>query len=247
MFVDQLQRLMEQRHLTERDSKLMIGAQMNMDKKVTPIFARCIFLYLVHIFVCCIFVIWCSGSNGPVCDWEQWIPSRHPRAGEEKRSKLENHVSSTGFEDPWKLVQILLPLESEVTLGSGHWGALWDRLPCLKKGEDPLMIKIQQINWILSLVTISDTSSPPNVKHTFQIDCRDPARWLSSNIVEEALLMNFYHIVGNVDNFGNADNVDNVGNVENLGNLDLYRLSTCIPKTFQQQCGGSPLWWTFIS
>ena len=53
--------------------------------------------------------------------------------------------------------------------------------------------------------------------------------------------MNFYHIVGNVDNFGNADNVDNVGNVENLGNLDLYRLSTCIPKTFQQQCGGSPL------
>ena len=31
----QLQRLMEQRHLSERDSKLMIGAQMNMDKKVT--------------------------------------------------------------------------------------------------------------------------------------------------------------------------------------------------------------------
>ena len=30
----QLQRLMEQRHLSERDSKLMIGAQMNMDKKV---------------------------------------------------------------------------------------------------------------------------------------------------------------------------------------------------------------------
>jgi dephospho-CoA kinase len=29
----QLQRLMEQRHLTERDSKLMIGAQMNMDEK----------------------------------------------------------------------------------------------------------------------------------------------------------------------------------------------------------------------
>jgi len=29
----QLQRLMEQRHLSERDSKLMIGAQMNMDKK----------------------------------------------------------------------------------------------------------------------------------------------------------------------------------------------------------------------
>ena len=25
---------MEQRHLSERDSKLMIGAQMNMDKKV---------------------------------------------------------------------------------------------------------------------------------------------------------------------------------------------------------------------
>jgi len=29
----QLQRLMEQRHLSERDSKLMIGAQMNMDQK----------------------------------------------------------------------------------------------------------------------------------------------------------------------------------------------------------------------
>merc|ERR1719348_2063182 len=29
----QLQRLMEQRHLSERDSKLMIGAQMNLDKK----------------------------------------------------------------------------------------------------------------------------------------------------------------------------------------------------------------------
>jgi len=29
----QLQRLMEQRHLTERDSKLMIGAQMPLDKK----------------------------------------------------------------------------------------------------------------------------------------------------------------------------------------------------------------------
>jgi len=31
----QLQRLMEQRHLSERDSKLMIGAQMNMDKKAS--------------------------------------------------------------------------------------------------------------------------------------------------------------------------------------------------------------------
>ena len=43
----QLQRLMEQRHLTERDSKLMIGAQMNMDKKVT-LFVGSIFLYFVH-------------------------------------------------------------------------------------------------------------------------------------------------------------------------------------------------------
>ena len=34
-YIVQLQRLMEQRHLSERDSKLMIGAQMNMDKKVT--------------------------------------------------------------------------------------------------------------------------------------------------------------------------------------------------------------------
>jgi len=31
----QLQRLMEQRHLSERDSKLMIGAQMNMDQKAS--------------------------------------------------------------------------------------------------------------------------------------------------------------------------------------------------------------------
>ena len=30
-----LQRLMEQRHLSERDSKLMIGAQMNMDQKAS--------------------------------------------------------------------------------------------------------------------------------------------------------------------------------------------------------------------
>ena len=29
----QLQRLMEQRHLSERDAKLMIGAQMNLDQK----------------------------------------------------------------------------------------------------------------------------------------------------------------------------------------------------------------------
>ena len=37
-FFFQLQRLMEQRHLSERDSKLMIGAQMNMDKKVLSLF-----------------------------------------------------------------------------------------------------------------------------------------------------------------------------------------------------------------
>ena len=49
------------------------------------------------------------------------------------RSFFENNF--TGLENPWEPVQVLLPLESEVTLGSGHWGALWDRLPCLKKGE----------------------------------------------------------------------------------------------------------------
>ena len=31
----QLQRLMEQRHLSERDAKLMIGAQMNLDQKAS--------------------------------------------------------------------------------------------------------------------------------------------------------------------------------------------------------------------
>ena len=31
----QLQRLMEQRHLSERESKLMIGAQMPLDQKAT--------------------------------------------------------------------------------------------------------------------------------------------------------------------------------------------------------------------
>merc|ERR1712037_747570 len=95
----QLQRLMEQRHLSERDSKLMIGAQMNMDKKWLP---------------------WCSGSHGTVCDREQWITPRHTRAGSE---------------DPRKLVQILLPLESEVTAGSRHWRSLWYCLPRLQKGD----------------------------------------------------------------------------------------------------------------
>ena len=43
----QLQRLMEQRHLSERDSKLMIGAQMNMDKKVKNHFALLLVLFFL--------------------------------------------------------------------------------------------------------------------------------------------------------------------------------------------------------
>ena len=75
------------------------------------------------------------GCHGPVRHREQRVPSRHPRAGVVlTTSKIfENH--STGLENPWEPVQVLLPLESEVTLGSGHRGTFWDRLPRLKKGE----------------------------------------------------------------------------------------------------------------
>ena len=58
IYDEQLQRLMEQRHLSERDSKLMIGAQMNMDKKVTS-FDLVSILYCLYFFVFCTFFIFC--------------------------------------------------------------------------------------------------------------------------------------------------------------------------------------------
>ena len=125
-----------------------------------------------------------SGCHGPVRHREQRVPSRHPRAGvllNTSKIFFENH--STGPENPWEPVQVLLPLESEVTLGSGHWGALWDRLPCLKKGEGPNIIQI----WLTMLTILAILTILIMLTVLIFIDCRHASRGLSSNNVEEAL------------------------------------------------------------
>ena len=206
----QLQRLMEQRHLSERDSKLMIGAQMNMDKKVklfrnwfpliwlfcllsldSPCFVRLLMVAhfsLVIVVSCFKWLPWCSGSHGTVCDREQWITPRHTWAGK-KEQRIHRKLSNcafTGSEDPRKLVQILLPLESEVTAGSRHWRSLWYCLPRLQKGDQTTHKRSiwNQKQEFQDVRNLFGWDSPVwNISH---VDRGDGGRRFSNNFVEEA-------------------------------------------------------------
>ena len=81
----QLQRLMEQRHLSERDSKLMIGAQMNMDKKVTnqSDIRHCCFLFLV---------IGCSRVQAAMAQFVIENSGSLQDTHEQVRKRIHNHL-----------------------------------------------------------------------------------------------------------------------------------------------------------
>ena len=95
----QLQRLMEQRHLSERDAKLMIGAQMNLDQKAAM--AQ--------------FVIENSGNLYDTKDQVSSVfYSNLPQFSSTNKCLSSNF--SPGIQDPLQPVEVLFPLESSVSL-----------------------------------------------------------------------------------------------------------------------------------
>ena len=112
----QLQRLMEQRHLSERDAKLMIGAQMNLDQKAQM--AQ--------------FVIENSGS---LLDTTDQVSSR--LSNNMIMVTLDN-ILYTGVEDPHQPLAVIFPLEGPILGWSHFWWPSGSGGLCFQKGTDCL-------------------------------------------------------------------------------------------------------------
>ena len=92
----QLQRLMEQRHLSERESKNMIGAQMNLDQKAAMA------QYVIE-------------NSGSLHDTTEQV------GGDKISSSLfKFSIFLLGGTDTLKPFSILVPLESQIPLWSDH-------------------------------------------------------------------------------------------------------------------------------